>query len=187
MANLSSYLACIGNGAEDFRSIPITGTGLIKTIVESQRIPIAKAKTLLSECFTSLEEENRAFMKYYPKQFSQKLRQKIKMSELFDCRTFKQLPIKKLYLSGRKRHLDNSFNSEGDMEIINVFDILKNNINANMSKDEISLFKEKIGAFLAAAHRLREKQMQILGLFSVDFRTKSNFSDKTLDTCQFLF
>jgi Tfp pilus assembly PilM family ATPase len=171
----SSYLACIGNGAEYFRSVPITGIQLIKTIAESQKVSFEKAKLLLSKFSSNQEGENRAFMTYYLKQFSQKLRQEIKKSELFYCRTLKQHPIKKLYLTGSESHLYDAFNTAKDMEIIDMFDTFKHKFACNLREEEIMLVKNNIGVFVGAVYCLVSKQVQPLKLFSVDFSSQVEF------------
>ncbi|MDR1891177.1 MAG: hypothetical protein LBQ23_03305 [Puniceicoccales bacterium] len=175
MGENSSYLACIGEWAEYFRSLPIAGTHLIKTIAESQKVSCEKAKSLLLEFFTNQETENRAFMAYYLKQFSQKLRQEIKKSELFYCRTLKQSPITKLYLTGRESHLYDTFNAAGNVQIIHVFDIFKDKFAHNLHEEEAMLIKNNIGVFVGAAYCLQSNQMQPLKLFSVDFSNQVEF------------
>jgi Tfp pilus assembly PilM family ATPase len=175
MGENSSYLACIGNGAEYFRSIPITGIHLIKTIVESQKVSCEKAKLLLSEFFINRENENHAFMTYYLKQFSQKLRQEIKKSELFYCRTLRQYPIAKLYLTGSESYLYDAFNTAKDMEIVNVFDIFKHQFACNLGEEEMVLVKNNMGVFVGAVYCLNSKQVQPLKLFSVDFSNQIEF------------
>ncbi|MDR2779403.1 MAG: hypothetical protein LBB16_03960 [Puniceicoccales bacterium] len=171
----SSYLACIGCGEEYFRSIPITGMHLIKIIAESQKVPVEKARLLLLDFFSNQDNENRAFMAYYLKQFSQKLRQEIKKSELFYCRTLKQPPITKLYLTGSASHLYDTFNGNNDMENISVFDIFKDKFASKLSEEDVALVKNNIGVFVGAAHCLQSKQMKSLNLFSVDFSSQVEF------------
>ncbi|MDR1173169.1 MAG: hypothetical protein LBK24_00015 [Puniceicoccales bacterium] len=175
MGENSSYLSCIGNGAEYFRSIPITGIHLIKTIAELQKVSFDKAKLLLSEFFSNQEDENRAFMTYYLKQFSQKLRQEIKKSELFYCRTLRQYPIKKLYLTGSESYLYDAFNTAKDMEIINVFDIFKQQFACNLPEEELRLIKNNMGVLVGAVYCLHSNQVQPLKLFSVDFSNQIEF------------
>jgi Tfp pilus assembly PilM family ATPase len=175
MGENSSYLTCIGNGAEYSRSIPITGIHLIKTITESQKVSFEKAKLLLLEFFSNQKDENRAFMTYYLKQFSQKLRQEIKKSELFYCRTLKQHPIKKLYLTGNESYLYDAFNTAKDMVIINMFDTFKHKFTCSLREEEIVLVKNNIGVFIGAVYCLNSKQVQPLKLFSVDFSTQIEF------------
>ncbi|MDR1457563.1 MAG: hypothetical protein LBI47_01795 [Puniceicoccales bacterium] len=175
MGENSSYLTCIGDDAEYFRSIPITGIHLIKTIAESQKVSFEKAKLLLSEFFSNQEDENHAFMTYYLKQFYQKLRQEIKKSELFYCRTLRQYPIAKLYLTGSESYLYDAFNTEKDMEIINMFDTFKGKFACKLRDEEGMLVKNNMGVFVGAVYCLTSKQVQPLKLFSVDFSNQIEF------------
>jgi Tfp pilus assembly PilM family ATPase len=175
MGENSSYLTCIGNDAEYFRSIPVTGINLIKTIAESQKVSFEKAKLLLSEFFSNQEGENRAFMTYYLKQFSQKLRQEIKKSELFYCRTLRQYPVTKLYLTGSESYLYNAFNTAKDMEIISMFDTFERKFACKLRKEEGMLIKNNMGVFVGAVYCLTSKQVQPLQLFSVDFSNQIEF------------
>ncbi|MDR1595316.1 MAG: hypothetical protein LBR91_00080 [Puniceicoccales bacterium] len=175
LGKTSSYLSCIGNGVEYFRMLPIAGAQLTKTIAESQKVSIAAADALQSEFLKNLENENRTFMMYYAKQFSQKLRRELKRSELFYCRTFKQNPTVKLYLTGCGCCLYKFFKGEDSTEIVDVFDKLKDNIDPEMSDDEIDLIRWNIGAFVGAAYCLKNKQAKFLNLFSADFSDQVEF------------
>jgi Tfp pilus assembly PilM family ATPase len=154
MGENSSYLAYIGEWAGYFRSLLIAGTCRMKTITESQKVSFEKAKSLLLELCTNRENENCAFMAYYLKQFSHKLRQEIKRSELFYRRTLKQSPITKSCLTGKESHLYDTFNAPGNMEIINVFNIFKDKFRHQLHQEEVMLIENNIEVFVGAAYCL---------------------------------
>jgi Tfp pilus assembly PilM family ATPase len=182
----SSYLACIGNGIEYFRSLPIAGLDLDKIIAESQKLSLTQAEALQMEFLRNPENENRAFMTYYIKQFAQKLRQELKKSELFYCRTFKQDPTTKLCLTGSRSKLYEFFKPEENMEIVDVFEVLKNSISGTMKQEEIDLLKPNIGTFVGAAYCLKNKQTKLLNLFSENFSNQVEFQRQHLGYLLFL-
>ncbi|MDR2737792.1 MAG: hypothetical protein LBB18_02505 [Puniceicoccales bacterium] len=177
----SSHLACLGDNVEYFRMLPVAAGHLTKTVAELQKISISQAEKLQSEFMENKESENRAFMTYYAKQFVQKLNQELKKSELFYCRTFRQPPTTKLYLTGHKRKLYSLLSSDDrNMKIIDLFDVLKKNIAPGVSGEEVEIIGQSIGTFVGAAHCLRNKQTGLLNLFSADFSNQVDFQRQHL-------
>ncbi|MDR1401909.1 MAG: hypothetical protein LBI81_03075 [Puniceicoccales bacterium] len=187
IGQVSSYLACIGNGIEYFRTLPITGLNLVNTVAESQKISLSQAEALQLEFLKNPENENRAFMTYYIKQFAQKLRQEFKKSELFYCRTFKQDPTTKLYLTGTRGKIYDFFKSEESVEIVDVFEALKSNISASMPEEGRNLIKSNIGTFVGVAYCLKSKQTKLLNLFSENFSNQVEFQKQHLGYLLLLF
>ncbi|MDR1433489.1 MAG: hypothetical protein LBI61_04115 [Puniceicoccales bacterium] len=180
IGNASAYLTCIGSNVEYFRVLPIAGSHLTKTIAEAQKLSEARAESLQVEFLENPANENRTFMAYYAKQFSQKLRQELKKSELFYCRTFKQNPTAKLYITGSRGKLYEFFKAEEGAEVVDMFEALKNSIGTCIGEAEIDLIKRNIGAFVGAAYCLKNGQAKPLNLFSADFSDQVEFQRQHL-------
>jgi hypothetical protein len=171
----SSYVSCIGSDAEYFRTLPISGMVLNRTICDARKVSAARADELQLEFLGQGDSENRVFMTYYAKQFAQKLRQEIKKSELFYCRTFGQNPIGRLYLTGSRCGLYRYFKTEDDVELIEMFDSMKGRIGGGVTAGEIDILRDNIGTFIGAANCLRENRKDVLNLFAVDFSDQVEF------------
>jgi Tfp pilus assembly PilM family ATPase len=170
-----SYLICSGDNIEYLRTLPISATDFNRSISQSQKVSMTQAEELQLEFLSDKDSTNRTFMTYYAKQFSHKLRQELKKSELYYCRTFRQPPITTLYLSGGRCGLYSHFKETTEVEMVDVFDALKNNISQDLRADEVGLIKDELGVFVGAAHCLRNAQTKILNLFSVNFTNQIEF------------
>jgi Tfp pilus assembly PilM family ATPase len=178
--DLSSHAVCIGNDAEYFRTLPIAALHLNRTIADAQKISPQKAEEMQLEFLENQDNENRTLMTYYVKQFAQKLRQELKKSELFYCRTFRQNPTAKLYLTGRKSKLYALFKSEENAETVDLSDALALHIGENVKDDERKIICGNIGVFIGGAYCLANGVTNVLNLFSNDFSRQIEFQRKHL-------
>jgi hypothetical protein len=178
--DVSSHLLCIGENAEYFRALPIAASHLNKTIADAQKITLARAEELQLEFLENQDSENRTLMTYYVKQFAQKLRQELKKSELFYCRTFKQNPTAKLYLAGDKSKLYALFKSEENSETVDLSDALSAHFSPGLSDGERKLVAGHVGAFIGGAYCMANGVAKILDLFSNDFSRQIEFQRKHL-------
>jgi hypothetical protein len=178
----STYLVCMGGGVEYFRTLAMAGANLSRTIADSQKISIARAEELQSEFLKNQGGESHAFMTYYTKQFCQKLRQEFKKSELFYCRTFSQSPVEKLFLTGSRKDLYARFKADEKREMVDIFDLMKDHINPKMKREEVDMVRGDIGAFVGAAHCLKNgrSHAKILNLFSPNFSNQVDFQRQNL-------
>jgi hypothetical protein len=177
----ASYLSCTGESAEYFRMFPLAGADLSKTISSAQKITVARANELLEDFLKNPESENRAFLTYYAKQFAQKFRQELKKSELFYCRTFKQPPIGKLYLTGCRNWIYDYFQWDENVSGVDLFKALKHRLGSGIRKEEIDILSWHIGSFVGAAHCIKNNEKNLLNLFSRDFSTQVEFQRQNFE------
>lgn len=114
-----TFLGCLGQNCSYFRKLKLGTHELLNGIMNAQKIGAPKAEEMLKGFMDNPNIEYGALISYYVKQFAQKVRQELKSTELFFCRTFHQEPAQERSLSSDKALLILSFLNEPSLPIQN--------------------------------------------------------------------
>ena len=182
-----SYLSCIGDSELYMRMIDVSGCDLNKTISSSQNITLAQADVLQKKFENKSSGEDEALMSYYVKQFTQQVRQEIKRSELFYCRTFNQQQIEKVYITGNKGPLYEIFQKAGNVIEVSLFDVLRDRVSSSLSEDDVALIRGTIGCFIGALYYSLDKNTNFLQILSSDFISQVEFQRQNFGYVLFAF
>ena len=180
-------LSCIGDSELYMRMIEVSGCDLNKTISSSQNITLAQADVLQKKFENKSSGEDEALMSYYVKQFTQQVRQEIKRSELFYCRTFNQQQIEKVYITGNKGPLYEIFQKAGNVVEVSLFDVLHDRVGSSLSEDDVSLIRGTIGCFIGALYYSLDKNTNFLQILSSDFISQVEFQRQNFGYVLFAF
>lgn len=175
----TSVLSCLSHSAEYLRSIPMSASDLTRTISDAQKISAEQSVKLQDEFFSGTETDNSALMAYYTKQFIQRLNQEIKRSELFYCRTFQQVPVSTIILTGKARKLCRYFRNDDNISVIDVSEMSSRYI-AISDADKSEQIKDDICSFVGAAYCINNKKTNFLNGLVSNFVNQSEFQRQNI-------
>ncbi len=181
----SNTLLYISNKkAQYIRMIPIADDWIDKQIAVSQKISLQDARKVKDSQIKLLNDKSASsFIKYYIRQFAQKIQQELKRSELFFCRTFNQTQTSKMILCGSVVHIQEfsdtiqEFNQNVEVEQASSYAPQKL-FHKSLSDEKRNTLSENILTYLGAIEILSRNDSPVLNLFSDIFKKQIYFQQR---------
>lgn len=177
-----SLLSISNNNTEYMRIIQLAFNWVNEQIANSQQISLQDAHRIRQEY---IKKENTSFnglsfIKYYIRQFAQKIQQELKRSELFFYRTFNQISTSRIILSGECSQIEDFVDiireSNASVEISTVEKYTPQNVfHKSLSDDKRKILSKNMLTYLGASECITGNKTQFINLFSEDFKHQISF------------